>query len=96
MKQMLDEFITQQITAAYVAGYNKCLEDNGQLPKYLSLNAAWRRYGRPFITKLVDAGIIDVFRMDDDGRGKCVVEREKIEAALAAKKIKLEIKSRGL
>ena len=96
MNQVLDKFITQQITAAYVNGYKKCLEDNGLLPKYLSLNAAWRRYGRSSITKLVDAGIIDVFRMDDDGRGKCVIEREKIEAAIAAKKIKPEIKLRGL
>ena len=82
MKQVLDKFITQQITAAYVAGYNKCLEDNGQLPKYLSRNKAEERYGRNVIKSLLDEGLVNLIRVHNKNNGKILIEREKIEAEL--------------
>ncbi len=96
MKPILDKFITQQITAAYVAGYNKCLEDNGQLPKYLSRNKAEGRYGKPLIKELIDGGFITPIRVHKENNGKIMLEREKIEAAITANEIKLKIKSSGL
>ena len=94
MKQVLDKFITQQITAAYVAGYNKCLEDNGQLPKYLSRNKAEERYGRNVIKSLLDEGLVNLIRVHNKNNGKILIEREKIELAISANEITPKIKMR--
>lgn len=94
MQPILEEFVTKQITAAYVSGYKKCLEDYGKLNRYISKNIAYKMYGRDVIEMLIEKGLIKVIKNGDGRNAKCLIEREKLELVVFVNNIKTKPKKK--
>lgn len=78
MSEMLDITIVKQIQAAYKAGYDKCLQDRGELSKYISRNEAHKIYGRRTVDRWADEGLITIIK-DGEKNCRCRILREEIE-----------------
>lgn len=67
-----------QMRAAYEAGFNKCAETLGLIKPYISLNAAYKTYGRRIVDRWAEEGLITIIK-DGTGTSKCRIKRDEIE-----------------
>lgn len=76
--QPIDRLQLKQIQAAYEAGFARCMETLGELKPYISLNQAYKMYGRKTVARWISEGLIEI-QKDGTGTSKCRVSRKDIE-----------------
>ena len=76
--RLLDRDFIWQLRAAYECGYRKCAEQLGHLKPYISLNEAYRTYGRATVDRWVKEGLVEIIK-DGTNSSKCRIHRETIE-----------------
>lgn len=60
------------IAIAFEIGYKRCQIDNGNLPTYISMREAGRRFGSGVIRRWIEEGTISISK-DGDRNSKCRV-----------------------
>lgn len=76
--QPIDRLHILQIQAAFEAGFNRCAMECGLLKPYLSLNQAYKKYGRGTVDRWIDEGLIKSIK-DGTGTSKRRIGRAEIE-----------------
>lgn len=76
---MDNNLTTELISGAYKAGYKKCLEDTGLLPKYFSQNQAYKKYKRRRLERWVKLKLITPIYDNNKKNGIIYYERERLE-----------------
>ena len=77
-QQPIDRLQLKQIQAAYEAGFRRCAEELGKRKPYMSLNQAYKMYGRKTVNRWADEGLIDIMK-DGTSTSKCRISRKDIE-----------------
>lgn len=76
---MNDFLSTEIISGAYAAGYKKCLEDTGVLPKFLTQNQAHKKYRRRRVEFWVRKRLITQQCDSEHKNGVILYNRERLE-----------------
>lgn len=82
MADALDRAQVKQLLAIMRVGYRQCAEDLGLLKPYISLNQAYKTYGRKTVDRWADEKLISIIK-DGTGTSKCRIKREEIELVAA-------------
>lgn len=76
----MNELLSSQIISeAYSAGYKKCLEDRGILPKFLTQNQAYKKYKRRRVELWVRLKLITPQPDSKNPKGIILYNRERLE-----------------
>lgn len=70
---------TEIISEAYSAGYKKCLEDTGILPKFLTQNQTYKKYKRRRVELWVRLKLITPQPDSNNPKGIILYKRERLE-----------------
>lgn len=76
--QPISRLHLMQIRAAYEAGFSKCAETMGLIKPYISLNQAYKTYGRNTVDRWASEKLITIIK-DGTGTSKCRIKRDEIE-----------------
>ncbi|EHP47197.1 hypothetical protein [Odoribacter laneus] len=71
--------ITNLISQAYEAGYKRCLEDTGVLPKFLTLKQAYKIYKRRNVELWIKEKLITPLKISGKRNGAIKISRERLE-----------------
>lgn len=74
-EQLLNREFIFQMQRAFECGYRKCAESLGLLKPYMSLNEAYRIYGRAVVDRWIKDGVVTPIK----GVGKNRIRRDQIE-----------------
>ena len=82
MDKSIDILQLKQLQAIIEVAVNKALLNSKSLTPYLSLNQAYRMYGRKTVDRWAAEKLITVIK-DGTGTSKCRIKREEIELVAA-------------
>lgn len=86
----MNEILASEIISeAYSAGYKKCLEDRGLLPKFLTQNQAHKKYKRRRVELWVRLKLITPQPDSNNPKGIILYNRERLELLDSVSSIEL-------